>query len=72
MSLSERAASIAQIALFASLPASELEGLAELPPALSRLPAAEICASIWSLVGGFAGDAPQSDDFTVVVMKREA
>jgi phosphoserine phosphatase RsbU/P len=46
--------------------------LVELLPALSRLPAAEICASIWSLVGDFAGDAPQSDDFTVVVIKREA
>jgi phosphoserine phosphatase RsbU/P len=46
--------------------------LAEMLPALSRLPAAEICPRIWSQVRDFAADAPQSDDFTVVVIKREA
>jgi phosphoserine phosphatase RsbU/P len=45
--------------------------LAELP-GLSTLPAAQICACLWDLVQDFAGDEPQSDDFTVIVIKRES
>jgi sigma-B regulation protein RsbU (phosphoserine phosphatase) len=39
-------------------------------PAISHLPADEVCARLWSLVQAFIGDQPQSDDFTVVVIKR--
>jgi serine phosphatase RsbU (regulator of sigma subunit) len=39
-------------------------------PAISHLPAADVCSRLWSLVQAFMGDEPQSDDFTVVVIKR--
>jgi len=46
------------------------ERLAAELPAISHLPAADVCAQLWSLVEAFMGDQPQSDDFTVVVVKR--
>lgn len=39
-------------------------------PSISHLPAEQICAQLWSLVQDFSADQPQSDDFTVVVIKR--
>lgn len=42
---------------------------AELPK-ISHLPAGQISARLWSLVQEFSGEQPQSDDFTVVVIKR--
>jgi serine phosphatase RsbU (regulator of sigma subunit) len=42
---------------------------AELPE-ISRLPAGEICARLWSRVQEFSAGQPQADDFTVVVVKR--
>jgi phosphoserine phosphatase RsbU/P len=38
--------------------------------AASRLSAEKICAQIWKSVKAFVGEEPQSDDFTVVVIKR--
>ena len=35
-------------------------------------PAAEICALLFAAVQEFAGSAPQEDDMTVVLVKREA
>jgi serine phosphatase RsbU (regulator of sigma subunit) len=39
-------------------------------PAISHLPAEQICAQLWDSVRIFSGDQPQADDFTVVVIKR--
>jgi serine phosphatase RsbU (regulator of sigma subunit) len=39
-------------------------------PAISHLSAEQMCARLWGLVQEFSGDQPQSDDFTVVVIKR--
>jgi sigma-B regulation protein RsbU (phosphoserine phosphatase) len=39
-------------------------------PGISHLPASEICAQIWQRIQEFSGNQPQSDDFTVVVVKR--
>lgn len=46
------------------------ERLAAELPALSHLPAEQVCAGLWKLVQEFSGGLPQSDDFTVVVIKR--
>ena len=46
------------------------ERLAEDLLAVRHLPAQEICQKIWENVQIFMGDQPQSDDFTVVVIKR--
>jgi sigma-B regulation protein RsbU (phosphoserine phosphatase) len=48
-----------------------VQGLVESLPEISHLPAAEVCAGLWERVQKFCGDQPQSDDFTVVVIKRE-
>jgi sigma-B regulation protein RsbU (phosphoserine phosphatase) len=37
---------------------------------ISHLPAAQICSELWSKVQKFNGSQPQSDDFTVIVIKR--
>ncbi len=47
-----------------------VERLAAALPGLSQLPAEEVCARLWSLVQEFGGEEPQSDDFTVIVIKR--
>ena len=39
-------------------------------PAISHLPAGQVCTRLWELVQEFTSDQPQSDDFTVVVIKR--
>jgi sigma-B regulation protein RsbU (phosphoserine phosphatase) len=39
-------------------------------PAISHPPAEQVCARLWELVQAFSGDQPQSDDFTVIVIKR--
>lgn len=39
-------------------------------PGLSNLSAEQICSHLWTMVQEFSGDQPQSDDFTVVVIKR--
>jgi serine phosphatase RsbU (regulator of sigma subunit) len=39
-------------------------------PAISHLPAEQVCARLWELVQEFSGVQPQPDDFTVVVIKR--
>jgi sigma-B regulation protein RsbU (phosphoserine phosphatase) len=46
------------------------ERLAAALPALSHLPAEQICKQLWNQVKAFNGKQPQSDDFTVVVIKR--
>lgn len=38
--------------------------------AIRHLPAADICARLWNLVKEFGSGQPQSDDFTVLVIKR--
>ena len=38
--------------------------------ALHSLPAKEMCAAIWALVQDFCSGQPQSDDFTILVVKR--
>lgn len=47
-----------------------VDRLAKELPAISHLPAAEMCAQIWKHVQEFVGGQPQSDDFTVIVIKR--
>ena len=47
-----------------------VERLANELPAVSHLPAAQVCAHLWSRVQEFGGGQPQSDDFTVIVIKR--
>jgi sigma-B regulation protein RsbU (phosphoserine phosphatase) len=47
------------------------ERLVAVLPTISHLPAEQVCDRLWSLVQEFNGDQPQSDDFTVVVIKRE-
>ena len=47
-----------------------VERLAAELPKFSHLPADQISARLWSLVQEFSGEQPQSDDFTVVVIKR--
>jgi sigma-B regulation protein RsbU (phosphoserine phosphatase) len=44
--------------------------LAEELAALNRLPADQICSGLWSAVQKFNGSQPQTDDFTVIVIKR--
>jgi len=46
------------------------ERLANELPAVSHLPAAQVCAHLWRRVQEFAGGQPQSDDFTAIVIKR--
>jgi sigma-B regulation protein RsbU (phosphoserine phosphatase) len=46
------------------------ERLASVLPALSHLTAEGVCAGLWKQVQEFSGSEPQSDDFTVVVIKR--
>jgi serine phosphatase RsbU (regulator of sigma subunit) len=48
-----------------------LQGLVSALPAISHLPATEICAGLWERVQAYCGDQPQPDDFTVVVIKRQ-
>ena len=47
-----------------------IERLEKELPAISYLPAAEVCAQLWRRVQEFVGGQPQSDDFTVIVIKR--
>ena len=47
-----------------------VERLAAELPKIGHLPADQISARLWSLVQEFAGEQPQSDDFTVIVIKR--
>ena len=46
------------------------EHIASELPAIGQMPAKEICAGLWKCVQNFMGDQPQSDDFTVIVIKR--
>lgn len=39
---------------------------------IGHLPAAQVCAQLWKRVQEFVGGQPQSDDFTVIVIKRSA
>ena len=47
-----------------------VERLANELPTVSHLPAAQVCAQLWKRVQEFVGGQPQSDDFTVIVIKR--
>lgn len=47
-----------------------IERLARKLPSISYLPAAQVCDRLWKCVQEFVGDQPQSDDFTVIVIKR--
>jgi sigma-B regulation protein RsbU (phosphoserine phosphatase) len=47
-----------------------VERLAYELPTVSHLPAAQVCAHLWRRVQEFGGGQPQSDDFTVIVIKR--
>ena len=47
-----------------------VERLVAALPEIRHLPADGICARLLSLVQEFSGDQPQSDDFTVVTIKR--
>lgn len=38
--------------------------------AVTHLPASQVCDHLWKCVQEFAGEQPQSDDFTVIVIKR--
>jgi sigma-B regulation protein RsbU (phosphoserine phosphatase) len=46
------------------------ERLANELPAIGHLPAAQVCAHLWRRVQEFTGGQPQTDDFTVIVVKR--
>jgi sigma-B regulation protein RsbU (phosphoserine phosphatase) len=39
---------------------------------IGHLPAAQICSLIWKEVQEFVGEQPQSDDFTIIVIKRSS
>jgi sigma-B regulation protein RsbU (phosphoserine phosphatase) len=39
-------------------------------PGIAHLPATQICSQLWKQVQEFIGQASQSDDFTVIVIKR--
>ena len=39
-------------------------------PTIGHLPAAQICTQLWKQVQEYSGGKPQSDDFTVIVIKR--
>jgi len=47
-----------------------MQRLAQELTGLINLPAAQICSQLWKRVQEFVGDQPQSDDFTVIVIKR--
>lgn len=47
-----------------------IEHIASELPTIGQMPAKEICAGLWKSVQNFMGDQPQSDDFTVIVIKR--
>jgi sigma-B regulation protein RsbU (phosphoserine phosphatase) len=47
-----------------------IEGLAKELSTIGYLPAAQICSQLWKRVQEFVGEQPQSDDFTVIVIKR--
>ena len=47
-----------------------VERLVKEMPAIGHLPAAQICSQLWKQVQEFVGEQPQSDDFTVIVIKR--
>jgi serine phosphatase RsbU (regulator of sigma subunit) len=47
-----------------------VERLLKALPAISSLPASQICSLIWKEVQGFVGEQPQSDDFTIIVIRR--
>jgi sigma-B regulation protein RsbU (phosphoserine phosphatase) len=47
-----------------------IERLAKELSTIGNLPAAQICSLLWKRVQEFVGDQPQSDDFTVIVIKR--
>ncbi len=46
------------------------ERLANALPAVSHLPAAQVCDQLWKQVQEFVGGQPQADDFSVIVIKR--
>ena len=47
-----------------------IDRLAAELPKINQLPAPQLCSQIWKMVQGFVGEQPQSDDFTVIVIKR--
>lgn len=47
-----------------------VERLAKEVPAIGHLPSTQICSLLWKRVQEFVGEQPQSDDFTVIVIKR--
>ncbi len=47
-----------------------VERLAAALPTIRHLPAEQVCDRLLSLVQEFSGEEPQSDDFTVIVIKR--
>jgi serine phosphatase RsbU (regulator of sigma subunit) len=47
-----------------------IEGLAKELSTIGYLPAAQICSQLWKRLQEFVGEQPQSDDFTVIVIKR--
>jgi sigma-B regulation protein RsbU (phosphoserine phosphatase) len=49
-----------------------VERLLKALPAISSLPASQICSLIWKEVQEFVGEQPQSDDFTIIVIRRLA
>jgi sigma-B regulation protein RsbU (phosphoserine phosphatase) len=47
-----------------------IERLANVLPAIGHLPAEQVCTQLWKHVQEFVSGQPQSDDFTVIVIKR--
>jgi sigma-B regulation protein RsbU (phosphoserine phosphatase) len=47
-----------------------VERLANALPSIGHLPATQVCAQLWKCVQEFVDGQPQSDDFTVIVIKR--
>lgn len=47
-----------------------IEKLADVLPGIILQPAERVCSELWRLVQEFAGENPQYDDFTVIVIKR--
>jgi sigma-B regulation protein RsbU (phosphoserine phosphatase) len=47
-----------------------VDRLARALPLLSHLPAKEICHQLWQCIKEFVGEQPQSDDITIVVIRR--
>jgi serine phosphatase RsbU (regulator of sigma subunit) len=47
-----------------------IERLVNILPEIGNLPAEQVCTQLWKHVQEFVGGQPQSDDFTVIVIRR--